>query len=102
MSDYRRWFVPGGTHFFTVVTYRRKNFLTSDLARPIMRRAFLDTRKERPFQQLASVLLLDHLHLLWTLPPGDDNFALRLKRIKEEFTRNWLAHGGCESKRTSS
>jgi REP element-mobilizing transposase RayT len=23
MSDYRRWYLPGGTSFFTVVTYRR-------------------------------------------------------------------------------
>lgn len=102
MSDYRRWFVPGGTYFFTVVTYGRKEILTSDLARPILRQAFLDTRKERPFRQLASVLLPDHLHLMWTMPPKDDNFGVRLKRIKEEFTRNWLFHGGSESVRTIS
>ncbi len=28
MSDYRRNHVPGGTYFFTLVTYHRRNILT--------------------------------------------------------------------------
>jgi len=33
MSDYRRWFVPGATYFFTVVINERRPILTSDLGR---------------------------------------------------------------------
>lgn len=77
MSNYRRLFVPGGTYFFTVVTYDRQPILTSDLARPILRKAFQKTKKERPFKQLAIVLLPDHLHALWILPPGDEGYAMR-------------------------
>jgi putative transposase len=42
------------------------------------------------------VLLPDHWHALLTLPPGDDGFSVRLRRIKEEFTRSYLANGGSE------
>lgn len=33
MSDYRRWFVPGGMYFFTVVAYGRRPILTTDAGR---------------------------------------------------------------------
>ena len=33
MPNYRRNYVPGGTYFFTVVTYRRRPILTTKLAR---------------------------------------------------------------------
>jgi putative transposase len=102
MSNYRRWFVPGGTYFFTLVTYQRQPTLTSDLSRSILHEAFALVKKQRPFEQLAIVLLPDHLHLLWSLPPGDDAYAIRLKRIKEEFTTNFLRAGGQESKTTDA
>lgn len=33
MPDYRRAYVPGGTFFFTVVTFRRLPLLTGEVAR---------------------------------------------------------------------
>ena len=33
MPEYRRWHVPGGTYFFTVVTYGRRPILCADLGR---------------------------------------------------------------------
>jgi len=89
MSNYRRWFVPGGTYFFTVVTYNRARILTSDAARPVLRQAFLKVKRHYPFEQLAVVLLPDHMHAIWSLPPGDSDYDLRWKRIKEEFTKAW-------------
>ncbi|MEA2113268.1 MAG: transposase, partial [Patescibacteria group bacterium] len=33
MSNYRRANIKGGTYFFTVVTYRRQNFLCNENVR---------------------------------------------------------------------
>ena len=50
----------------------------------------------------AIVILPDHLHTIWTLPRGDADFSTRWKRIKRDFTVQWLAHGGIESKVTDA
>jgi putative transposase len=49
-----------------------------------------------PFEILAMVLLPDHLHSIWILPPGDPDFSTRWRRVKEEFTTSYLAAGGEE------
>jgi len=33
------------------------------------------------------VLLPDHLHCIWTLPPGDHDFPMRWNAIKNYFSR---------------
>jgi putative transposase len=93
MSWYRRWRKPGGVYFFTVVTYDRLPILTSDVARPLLRRALEETQAERPFEIVATVLLPDHLHALWRLPPGDDSYSTRWRLIKSRFTRSLLETG---------
>ncbi len=45
----------------------------------------------------ACVLLPDHLHCLWTLPSGDDDFPIRWANIKRLFTKAYLAGGGTGS-----
>jgi putative transposase len=102
MSYYRRNYVPGGTYFFTVVTCNRRRFLTTDLARECLRNAIETIKQDRPFQIVAWVLLPDHLHTVWTLPPGDADYPTRWRRIKEEFTRDYLARGGTEAGRNRS
>jgi putative transposase len=102
MSDYRRWYVPGGTLFFTLVTYRRRPLLTEPLARRCLRQAIQIVRAKRPFAIPAFVLLPDHLHALWTLPHGDADYSVRWRRIKEEFTRRYLHEGGLEVEQTVS
>ncbi len=44
----------------------------------------------------AIVLLYDHLHLILSLPSGDDDFSTRLASIKANFTRKYLSAGGEE------
>ncbi len=88
MSDYRRWRVAGGTYFFTVVTYQRRRCLTTPTARQALRKAFETERLRRPFSVMAIVLLPDHLHTVWELPPGDSDYATRWRRIKTLFTRS--------------
>ena len=36
MADYRRWYIPGGTYFFTLVTYRRRPLFQDATARRLL------------------------------------------------------------------
>ena len=98
MSDYRRYYVPGGTYFFTVVTHERRPLFLSSIARRCFREAIKEEQERRPFDLFAIVLLPEHLHCVWTLPPGDDQYSLRWKRIKETFTQKYLQAGGTEGR----
>ena len=102
MSDYLRYYVPGGTYFFTVNTYGRYPFFGEERAIDLLRESWNTIQKESPFINIASVLLPDHFHCLWSLPSGDMDFSTRLKRIKDGFTQPWLASGGYEVPVTDS
>lgn len=90
MQHYRRRRVPGGTYFFTLVTYDRAPILTTPLARTLLRDALCACREEHPFSIEAFVLIPDHLHCLMRLPPGDSDYSLRWNLIKRQFTHQWL------------
>ena len=45
-----------------------------------------------PFSILAMVVLPEHLHAVWRLPPGDADFALRWSLIKAGFSRRQEKH----------
>ena len=62
MTNYRRADFPGGYYFFTVVTHRHRKFLTTELARNCLRKAWQEIQKRRPFEMIAVCLLPDHLH----------------------------------------
>jgi REP-associated tyrosine transposase len=100
MSDYRRYFVPGGTYFFTLVTAKRVPLFTSDRARRALGKVMRDCFAERPVNVIAQVLLPDHLHAIWALPSHDCDYSNRWRWIKREFTRAWLASGGAEQSRS--
>jgi putative transposase len=87
MSRYRRANVCGGCYFFTVVTERRQPILIDGPVRIALRDAIIRVREQYPFEINAWVLLPDHLHAIWTLPPNDANFALRWRLIKTHVTR---------------
>jgi putative transposase len=90
MPNFRRNYQPGGTYFFTVVTYNRLPILTNPISRSILRSAWDDVRKRFPFSTLAVCLLPDHLHCIWTLPEDDWNYSMRWKEIKRLFTKAYL------------
>jgi putative transposase len=96
MANYRRNYMPGGTYFFTVVTHQRRTLFASERDRVLLREAIETIRKKRPLATLTMVLLPDHLHAIWTLPPDDVDYSTRWRRIKEEFTRSFLSAGGSE------
>ena len=102
MSKYRRNYVPGGTYFFTVVTHERRPILNGEGARRCLRAAILAEQARRPFEVVAVALLPNHLHTVWTLPTGDADYSVRWARIKELFTRSFLAEGGQEGTGTAS
>ena len=84
---YPRAKTPGATYFFTVVTYRRRPILCHAEHIQMLREAFRMVRARHPFSIDAFVLLPDHLHCLWTLPPEDCDFPTRWMLIKSYFTR---------------
>lgn len=85
MSIYHRPKVEGATVFFTVALARRgSTLLVDEVAR--LREAVRATRATRPFVIDTWVVLPDHLHAVWTLPPGDRDFSTRWGAIKARFT----------------
>ncbi|QSA97578.1 transposase [Methylococcus sp. EFPC2] len=86
MTNYRRHFVPGGSYFFTVVAADRpQGLLTKHMG--LLRKSFKTVMEEKPFVIDAMVVLPDHLHCLWTLPPEDKDYSTRWKNIKALFSK---------------
>jgi REP-associated tyrosine transposase len=87
MTAYRRARLPGATWFFTVNLAERHG--TRLLVDHIdgLRHAFRQVKLRHPFRIDAMVILPDHLHCLWTLPPGDADYATRWGLIKATFSR---------------
>jgi putative transposase len=91
MTRYRRAKIEGGTFFFTVTLADRSTDL---LVRHIdgLRRVYMSVRDRYPFDTIAICVLPDHLHAVWSLPPGDANFSLRWNLIKSGFSRGLPAN----------
>ena len=85
MVLYRRHRVPGGTYFFTVALRNRKWSLLVDRIDDLRQSVRYALRK-KPFDIDAWVVLPEHLHTIWTLPPHDDDYSGRWKLIKGRFT----------------
>jgi putative transposase len=86
MVTYRRNRLPGGGYFFTVTLLDRSAGMLIERIEDL-REAFRSVRRERPFALEAMVVLPDHLHCIWRLPPGDVNYSLRWREIKARFSR---------------
>jgi len=86
ISNYVRLKLPGGCYFFTLVTFGRHKFLTSELARLILRRVWQEVQRKHPFNVAAICLLPDPLHCIWSLPEGDDDYPKRWRLIKGKFS----------------
>lgn len=86
MPHYLRPHVTGGCVFFTVALATRGSRLLVDEV-GLLREAVRETRRERPFDIDAFVVLPDHLHCIWTLPAGDRDYSTRWRLIKSRFSR---------------
>ncbi len=85
--QYRRAKTPGSSYFFTVVTHNRHPILCEPENIDLLRDSFRKVIHQHPFIIEAIVILPDHLHCLWTLPPGDADFSNRWRLIKSWFSR---------------
>ena len=63
--------------FFTVVTYQRQPILNTELGVHCLRNAWRETNATMPFEVEAVCVLPDHLHTIWSLPEGDDDYPAR-------------------------
>jgi putative transposase len=97
MTRYRRANIKGGMFFFTVaLADRSSDLLTRHVDR--LRRIYRTVQERTPFETITICILADHLHAMWSLPPGDADFPLRWSLIKSGFTRGLPA----EARRTAS
>ena len=86
MPNFRRNRVPGGTYFFTVnLLDRKSNLLVEKI--DLLREVVKAVHKNKPFHIDAWVVLPNHLHCIWTLPPGDVDYPSRWKSIKTMFSK---------------
>jgi len=98
MVNYRRNLVLSGTYFFTV-TLQKRNSRQLVESIDLLRLAFRKTMTTKPFQIDAMVVLPEHLHSIWTLPPNDSDYPGRWKAIKAIFTRELEKSGVYVEKR---
>jgi putative transposase len=103
MPEYRRAHVPGSSAFLTLVTYQRQSLFSEAKNVEKLRVACQMMMAEKPLTIDAAVVLPEHIHFLWSLPPGDGDYSYRVGRMKVLFTRalrgvNALPKDACESR----
>ena len=85
---YRRADTPGGTFFFTVVTFARQPLFEARGVN-LLREALREVKRRHPFNIDAISVLPDDVHAIWTLPPHDADFSTRWMLIKSAFSRRY-------------
>ncbi|MDF3829195.1 MULTISPECIES: REP-associated tyrosine transposase [unclassified Pseudocitrobacter] len=86
MSNYRRYYINGGTWFFTVnLKNRQTDLLVNHIAD--LRSVVKDVKQKKPFYIDAWVVLPEHLHCIWTLPQNEYDFSARWREIKKRFSK---------------
>lgn len=86
---YRRFFEPGGTFFFTVVTYERRNLFKQQKACDLFIKSLEHVQKRHTFNVIAYCICLDHIHMIWTLSESDRDYPTRWRLIKSFFSHHW-------------
>ncbi len=104
MPEYRRANIPGSSIFLTLITYQREKLFLVQKNIDRLRQACNLMMAEKPFTIDAAVILPEHIHFLWTLPPDDRDYSYRVGRMKVLFTRalrgaNNLPENVCESRK---
>ena len=104
MPEYRRAHIPGSSVFLTLITYQRQKIFLPLENIDRLRQACDLMMTEKPFTIDAAVILPEHIHFLWTLPPDDPDYSYRVRRMKVLFTRalrgvNNLPDDVCESRK---
>ena len=92
MVDYRRNYIKGGTYFFTLTLASRQSQLLLKHI-DLLRSAMKQVKNENSYKTKAIVVLPDHIHVIWELPDGDDNYSMRWRKIKRYFTIGLIKTG---------
>lgn len=94
MAAYRRWFRAGGTYLSTLVCEWRALLFADAVNVDRFRSAVARCRVGMSFDVVAAAVLPDQVHLILTLPDGDDDFSTRRRFIQPNFTNANLEAGG--------
>jgi len=92
MSDYRRVYLKGGTFFFTVVTYARRPIFKDAMVASLLKKSLRYVMAKHPFVVEANVVLPDHMHCIWRLPPKDWDYSVRWRLLKTYFSRQYNSY----------
>jgi putative transposase len=83
---YRRDTTAGGTYFFTVnLADRKQQTLIEHI--DLLQQSVSSVRTVHPFDIIAWVVLPEHMHAIWRLPPDDFDYSMRWGLIKAGFSR---------------
>jgi len=86
MSRYKRYRISGGCYFFTVNLQDRDSSLLIEHI-DLLRDSIRECKRIKSFYIDAWVVLPEHMHCVWTLPEGDNDFSSRWKIIKTRFSK---------------
>ena len=97
MSDHESRFRQDRTWFFTITLADRESAL---LTRHVT--AIADSARDfeglYPFDTVATVILPDHMHAIWTLPADDDDYQRRITYLQQSFARRMVEGGHIPAK----
>jgi len=83
---YRRTNIAGAAYFFTVALANRRRALLIERI-DLLREVVSEVKKRHPFEITAMVILPDHIHAIWQMPPDDSDYPMRWSLIKAGFSR---------------
>jgi len=86
MPIYRRYRHKGATVFLTINLEDRASFLLIDRIDDL-RSAYRYACSRHPVRTEAICVLPNHMHVIWTLPEGDDDYSMRVYLMKSAFSR---------------
>lgn len=87
--------IPAGSHSWRNLVFHGQSCRTQGESvaagshrRPPSGDAMRYVKHRHPFRLEAWVVLPEHLHCIWTLPPGDSDFSTRWNLLKGNFSRS--------------
>lgn len=89
MPKYIRFDLARRPLFVTIKTLPQCGILVEQ--RQALREAIETVQSRRPFVIAAMVLLPDHLHAIFELPPEDEDFSTRISVVKVLFSKRIVA-----------
>lgn len=87
MTSSQHILLPHQTYFFTAALCDRRSTLLTEHV-DLLREAVRYTKVRHPFMIEAMVVLPDHLHTIWTLPPEDLTHPHRWRTLQSRFARS--------------